>query len=204
METTSTRKSDSPQEFVRSGILCGFPGYLNSNIFGVDHGHAPRFQYEIARVLIYAAAVDQHTDVIVDSFFACPVLTCPPIVPLPAAGKKQESHLCGLWSGGAPTLVRLLPLRNRFPWPDGIAASPIPVSFFACVFSRFDSRRSIRHRLQKARKENKENCHEKTLDQLGCCGADGVDHRSLVRFAEGGLLQWRRLLWRRLLLFAPQ
>ena len=132
METTSTRKSDSPQEFVRSGILCGFPGYLNSNIFGVDHGHAPRFQYEIARVLIYAAAVDQHT----------------------AAGKKQESHLCGLWSGGAPTLVRLLPLRNRFPWPDGIAASPIPVSFFACVFSRFDSRRSIRHRLQKARKEN--------------------------------------------------
>jgi hypothetical protein len=154
METTSTRKSDSPQEFVRSGILCGFPGYLNSNIFGVDHGHAPRFQYEIARVLIYAAAVDQHTDVIVDSFFACPVLTCPPIVPLPAAGKKQESHLCGLWSGGAPTLVRLLPLRNRFPWPDGIAASPIPVSFFACVFSRFDSRRSIRHRLQKARKEN--------------------------------------------------
>ena len=30
----------SPQEFVRSGILRGFPGFLKSDVFGVGHGHA--------------------------------------------------------------------------------------------------------------------------------------------------------------------
>jgi 4-carboxymuconolactone decarboxylase len=36
--------SGSPQEFVGSGILRGFPGFLKSDIFGVRHGHAPCFQ----------------------------------------------------------------------------------------------------------------------------------------------------------------
>jgi len=34
----------SPQEFVTSGILRGFPGLLKSDIFGVGHGHALCFQ----------------------------------------------------------------------------------------------------------------------------------------------------------------
>jgi hypothetical protein len=34
----------SPREFVRRGILRGFPGFLKSDIFGVGHGHAPCFQ----------------------------------------------------------------------------------------------------------------------------------------------------------------
>ncbi len=37
-------KKGSPQEFVRSGILRGFPGFLKSDIFGVGHGHAACFQ----------------------------------------------------------------------------------------------------------------------------------------------------------------
>jgi hypothetical protein len=34
----------SPQEFVRSGILRGFPGLLKGDIFGIGHGHALCFQ----------------------------------------------------------------------------------------------------------------------------------------------------------------
>lgn len=34
----------SPQEFVESGILRGLPGFLKSDVFGVGHGHALRFQ----------------------------------------------------------------------------------------------------------------------------------------------------------------
>jgi len=34
----------SPQEFVTSVILRGFPDLLKSDIFGVGHGHAPCFQ----------------------------------------------------------------------------------------------------------------------------------------------------------------
>jgi hypothetical protein len=37
-------KNGSPQEFVRSCILRGFPGFLKSDVFGVGHGHALRFQ----------------------------------------------------------------------------------------------------------------------------------------------------------------
>src|SRR5437764_555240 len=59
----------SPQDFVTSGILRGFPGFLKSEIFGVGHGHAPRFQQEVTHVLIAPAAVDQHTDVTVDRFY---------------------------------------------------------------------------------------------------------------------------------------
>ena len=38
------KKSGSPQEFVRSGILRGFPDLLKSDVFGVGYGHAPCFQ----------------------------------------------------------------------------------------------------------------------------------------------------------------
>ena len=34
----------SPQEFVRSGILRGFPDFLKSDVFSVGHSHALRFQ----------------------------------------------------------------------------------------------------------------------------------------------------------------
>jgi hypothetical protein len=34
----------SPQEFITSGILRGFPVFLKSDVFGVGHGHAPGFQ----------------------------------------------------------------------------------------------------------------------------------------------------------------
>ena len=34
----------SPQEFVGGGILRGFPDFLKSDVFGVGHGHALRFQ----------------------------------------------------------------------------------------------------------------------------------------------------------------
>ncbi|MGD1097858.1 MAG: hypothetical protein ABSB35_38455, partial [Bryobacteraceae bacterium] len=37
----------SPQEFVTSGILRGFPGFLKSDVFGVGHGYAPCFQQEV-------------------------------------------------------------------------------------------------------------------------------------------------------------
>jgi SAM-dependent methyltransferase len=37
-------KKGSPQEFVRRGILRGFPGFLKSDVFGVGYGHAPCFQ----------------------------------------------------------------------------------------------------------------------------------------------------------------
>src|ERR1035441_433528 len=33
-----------PQEFVRSGILRGFPDFLKSDVFSVGHSHALRFQ----------------------------------------------------------------------------------------------------------------------------------------------------------------
>jgi hypothetical protein len=36
--------SGSPQEFITSGILRGFPVFLKSDVFGVGHGHAPGFQ----------------------------------------------------------------------------------------------------------------------------------------------------------------
>ena len=34
----------SPQEFVNSGILRGFPDFLKSDIFGVGNGHAACLQ----------------------------------------------------------------------------------------------------------------------------------------------------------------
>jgi enterochelin esterase family protein len=34
----------SPQDFVRSDILRGFPGFLKSDVFGVGHSHALRLQ----------------------------------------------------------------------------------------------------------------------------------------------------------------
>ena len=37
-------KLGSPQEFVTSGILRGFPGFLKSDIFGIGHRHTLRFQ----------------------------------------------------------------------------------------------------------------------------------------------------------------
>ena len=37
-------KWGSPQEFVRSGILRGFPDFLKSDVFSVGHSHALRFQ----------------------------------------------------------------------------------------------------------------------------------------------------------------
>jgi ABC-type polysaccharide/polyol phosphate transport system ATPase subunit len=37
-------KTGSPPEFVKSGILRGFPGFLKSDVFGVGYGHTLRFQ----------------------------------------------------------------------------------------------------------------------------------------------------------------
>jgi hypothetical protein len=44
IDGTSQYYYGSPQELVRSGILRGFPGFLKSDVFGVGHGHALRFQ----------------------------------------------------------------------------------------------------------------------------------------------------------------
>jgi len=42
MDWVSTK--GSPQEFVGRRILRGLPGFLKSDVFGVGHGHALRFQ----------------------------------------------------------------------------------------------------------------------------------------------------------------
>ncbi|MGD1098538.1 MAG: hypothetical protein ABSB35_41980, partial [Bryobacteraceae bacterium] len=44
---TGVKIFGSPQEFVTSGILRGFPGFLKSDVFGVGHGYAPCFQQEV-------------------------------------------------------------------------------------------------------------------------------------------------------------
>ena len=88
----------SPQEFVRSGILRGFPDLLKSDVFGVGHGHAPGFQQEVAQVLISAATVDQHTNVAIDSFHHAKADFGPAIVQNPF--QVFEQHLRELLKGG--------------------------------------------------------------------------------------------------------
>src|ERR1700693_3282213 len=79
-----------PQDFVRSGILRDFPVFLKSDVFGVGHRHALRFQQEIAHVLIAATAVDQHTDVTVDSFYHSEANLGPAVVQNPIEVFKQR------------------------------------------------------------------------------------------------------------------
>jgi len=91
-------KVGSPQEFVTSGILRGFPGFLKSDVFGVGHGYAPCFQQEVTHVLIAAAAVDQHTDVTVDRFYDSEANLGPAVVQNPF--EVFEQHVRELLKGG--------------------------------------------------------------------------------------------------------
>ena len=53
---------------MKSGILCGIPGPLKSDLDGVGHCHAPHLQEQLTHVLATASAADQHANAAIDGF----------------------------------------------------------------------------------------------------------------------------------------
>src|SRR5205807_1296340 len=120
----------SPQEFVGSGILRGFPGFLKGDVFGVGHYHALRLQEQVAHVLIAAPAVNKHADVAVDSLDDSEANFGAAVVQNPI--EVFEQHLGKLLKRG-----QTLPPQLVHPLPEIVEHGPliavVPESFQALL-----------------------------------------------------------------------